>query len=215
MRKIAFLDLVFYVGIPYLLWNYGRDPLGDYYAMLLSTVPGFVYTVYRFIQQKQLNMMGLFIIDSLVLSTAVNILSSNAENMLWNQVYLGYLFAAVYLFSILFKKPLALTFAIDFAFLQGYPRENSKALYSTQGIFMWFQLLTSLFFFRGVFQNTFKAWLISNYGVNGYDQMLIYLTISGWIFNGLIFAGFIFISSKINHFLEENEFQFPISHTEG
>ncbi|MFB1083124.1 VC0807 family protein [Jeotgalibacillus sp. JSM ZJ347] len=214
MRKIAFLDIIFYVAIPYFLWTYGRDPLGDYYAMLLSTVPGFAYTIYRFIVQKQFNMMGLFIIGSLIISTSVNILSSNAENMLWNQVYLGYLFASVYLLSMIFKRPLALTFAIDFAFLQGYPRENSKTLYSTQGIFMWFQLLTLLFFLRGLFQNTFKAWLISNYGVNGYDQMLIYLSISGWIFNGLIFAGFIFISSKIYNFLEGNDFQFPVNHPE-
>jgi len=64
---------------------------------------------------------------------------------------------------------------------------------------------------RGLFQNTLKAWLINNFGVDGYGQMIIFLTVSGWIFNALIFAGFIFVSSKINYYLKENDFNFPVS----
>ncbi len=38
-----------------------------------STVPGFIYTIYRFAVEKQLNIMGLFIISSLFITTAVNL----------------------------------------------------------------------------------------------------------------------------------------------
>lgn len=64
-----------------------------------STVLGFIYTIYRFAVEKQLNIMGLFIISSLFITTAVNLISASAESMLWNQVYLGLSFAAIFLLS--------------------------------------------------------------------------------------------------------------------
>jgi len=204
MKKLMVLDLVFYMLLPLLLWNYGREPFGDYYAMLLSTAPGFIYTIYRFLRERQLNISGLFIILSLFLSTIVNLLSGSAENMLWNQVYLGYVYAALFLLSILFRKPLALYFAVDFAYLQGYPRKNSKALFSSKGIFKWYQMMTGLFFVRSVFQNSLKAWLIYSYGVEGYGQMLIYMQISGWFFSGLIMIAYFYVASKVNRYVKEH-----------
>lgn len=198
MKKFILLDLVCYVALPYFIWNYGREPFGDYYAMLLSTVPGFLYTIYRFSKERQFNIAGLSILLSLFLGTMVNLLSGNAENLLWNQVYLGYAFGFVYLISMLIKKPLALQFAVDFVYLQGMPKKESKALFSQKPIFFWFQLLTGLFLFTSLFQNSFKAWLIHSHGVDGYGEMLLYLKASGWFFYGLSIAGFFFIGHKIN-----------------
>jgi hypothetical protein len=47
-NKIVVFDLLFYLALPYLIWKFGQEPLGDYYAILLSTAPGFVYTIVRF-----------------------------------------------------------------------------------------------------------------------------------------------------------------------
>ncbi|MDE0583155.1 hypothetical protein ON064_08905 [Planococcus sp. A6] len=199
MKKFILLDLICYVALPYFIWTYGREPLGDYYAMLLSTVPGFLYTIYRFSKERQFNIAGLSILLSLFLGTMVNLLSGSAENLLWNQVYLGYAFGLVYLISILVKKPLALQFAVDFVYLQGMPKKESTALFSKKPIFFWFQLLTGLFFFTSLFQNSFKAWLIHSYGVDGYGEMLLYLKASGWFFYGLSIAGFFLIGHKINN----------------
>ena len=203
-KRFVLLDLICYAVIPFLIWNHAREFLGDYWAILLSTVPGFIYTIYRFFIEKQFNIAGLFIIGSLFISTAVNLLSATAESMLWNQVYLGFAFVAIYLLSIVFKKPLALYFAVDWVYLQGFPRKESTKLFQTKGIFLWYQLLTLLFAVRGIFQNGFKAWLINVYGADGYGKMLIYLNISGWTFSVLITLGFILIGVKINNYIKEN-----------
>lgn len=197
MKKFILLDIIFYVVLPYFIWNYGKDALGDYYAMLLSTVPGFCYTIYRFAKERQFNIAGLSIVLGLFLSTAINLLSKNAESMLWNQVYLGYGYGVIYLVSIVIRKPLALRFAADFVSLQGYPRETIYPLFSQKNIFAWFQLLTGLFVVSSFFQSSLKAWLIYSNGVDGYGEMLFYMKISGWLFYGFILAGFFFIGSKV------------------
>ncbi|EIM08424.1 Integral membrane protein [Planococcus antarcticus DSM 14505] len=198
MKKFIYLDLICYLALPYFIWNYGREPFGDYYAMLLSTIPGFLYTIYRFIREHQFNIAGLFILLSLFLGTVVNLLSYDAESMLWNQIYLGYAYGIIFMISIMIKKPLALRFAVDFVYLQGVARKDSQKLFSEKNIFNWFQLLTGLFFFNSIFQNSLKSWLLHLYGLDGYGEMLIYMNISGLIFNGLIIAGFIFIGSKVS-----------------
>lgn len=206
-KKLIMLDLICYGAIPYLMWNYGREPLGDYIAILLSTVPGLIYTVYRFIKEKQFNIAGLFIITSLLIGTIVNLFSSSADNMLWNQVYLGFITGVIFLLSMMMKKPLALYFAVDMAYLQGYRREDSKELFNSKGLFLWFQIINILFVFRSIFTSSLKASLVQKYGADGYDKVIIYLNISGWVFNALIFLGFIFISNKIAQFIQQSRNQ--------
>lgn len=205
MKKFIILDIICYVVLPYFIWSYGREPLGDYYAMLLSTIPGFIYTIYRFAKERQFNIAGLSILLALFLGTLVNLLSRDAESMLWNQVYLGYGYGMIFLISILIRRPLAMQFAVDFVYLQGYAKKDSLTMFSQKGIFMWFQLLTLLFFVNSAFQNSLKAWLIYTHGADGYGEMLIYMKISGWISYGLITAGFFFIGSKVNYQIQQNK----------
>lgn len=205
MKKFILLDIICYIVLPYFIWNYGRELLGDYYAMLLSTIPGFLYTIYRFAKERQFNIAGLSILLALFLGTLVNLLSGDAESMLWNQVYLGLAYGMIFLISILIKKPLAMHFAIGFVYLQGFSKQDSLSMFTKKGIFIWFQLLTLLFFINSAFQNLLKAWLIYTYGADGYGEMLIYMKISGWIFYGLITAGFFFIGSKVNHQIRQND----------
>lgn len=199
-KKLIILDILCYAVIPFLLWNYGREPLGDYLAILLSTVPGFIYTVYRFVTEKQLNIAGLFIITSLFISTVVDLVSTSAIHMLWNQIYLGFGFAVVFLITTFIKSPLALYFAVDFAYLQGYQREESKNLFKTKGLFGWFQFINGVFIFRAIALNWLKASLLQLYGAEGYNQVIMYMNVSDWIFNGIIFLAYIFVSNKIMKF---------------
>lgn len=202
-KKIVLFDILFYAVIPYLLWAYGREPLGDYWAIILSTVPGFIYTVFRFFAERQFNILGLYIISSLVLETIVNLLSQTAESMIWNQIFLGYGFSLVFLISMLINKPLTLYFMVDYAYLMGHKRSDSKALYKRKELFVGFQLLTLLFVIRFLFQNSLKAWLLTSHGVEAYGQMLIYLRISGWIFTGIISISFMLLIVRINKLVEK------------
>ena len=62
MKKYAvILDLIFYVVLPFVIWTFGRESLGDYWALLLSTVPGFIYTITNFVRDRQFNITGIFI----------------------------------------------------------------------------------------------------------------------------------------------------------
>ncbi|WP_042225066.1 VC0807 family protein [Oceanobacillus manasiensis] len=201
-RKLAFFDIICYAAIPFLIWNYGRESLGDYWAILLSTFPGIIYTIFRFVKEKQFNILGLFIIGSMGISTTVNLLSSTAESMLWNQVYLGLVYGIIFLLSILIKQPLALHMAVDWAYLQGHPRKSSRKLFIQPQLLKWFQLLTLLFVARSLFMNGLKAFLLQTYGADGYGKMLIYMNISGWIFTAILSMGFIFISVKINQYVQ-------------
>lgn len=201
-NKFIILDLFFYAAIPYLLWKFGRNPLGDYAAMLISTIPGFIYTVYRFVKEKQFNITGLFVIVSLLLGTVVDLLSGSAELMLWNGVYLGLFYVIIHFIALAVRRPFALYFAVDFSYLQGRERINSTKLFYEKGIFKWFQIIQLLFIVRGLFMVGLKVYLLKKYGVDGYDQMLIYRQIAGWIFSALIMGMFFYTNVPIQKFLD-------------
>lgn len=201
-RKLVLLDLIFYAALPYLIWEYGEEPLGEYAAMLLSTVPGFIYTIYRFYVERQFNIAGMFVIGSLFIGTTVDLLSGSAEQMLWNHVYLVFFYTAIHLITFAIKRPLALYIAVDFAYLQGWPRKQSARLFYEKGIFKWFQLIQVVFIIRGFFMVGLKVWLLKKYGVDGYGEMLIYRQISGWFFSILITGLFFYTGVPIKNYFD-------------
>jgi hypothetical protein len=202
-NKIVVFDLLFYLVLPYVIWKYGQGYLGDYYAILLSTAPGFFYTIIRFWLEKQFNVTGMFILSSLFISTLVDILSGSAFPMLQNSVYVSAGFGLFFLLTILAKKPLALYFAADIAYLQGHKRKDSLRLYKQQALVPIFYIITAIFAVRGLFSAGLKQYLIGSYGVQGYDKILFFMKINGWVFTAFIAAGFIYSSLKINEYLEK------------
>ena len=203
MKKTVLFELLFFLILPLLIWNYGRDFLGDYWAILLSTVPALLFGIIQFAVQKQFNFTGITYVSVLLIGVIVDLLSPNAEQMLWNGIYLTCLYACVFLVSILVKKPIALYFSVDFAYLQGYKREASKALFFRKELINVFQWMTALFLFRYIFFIILKSWMLVKYGVDGYFNMIIVVKISGWVFNGLIFIGYIIVSNKINKVVKD------------
>ncbi|WP_223701433.1 VC0807 family protein [Sutcliffiella deserti] len=204
-NKIVFFDLLFYLILPYVIWKFGQDYIGDYYAILLSTAPGFVYTIIRFWLERQFNITGMFILASLLISTIVDILSGNAFNMLQNSVYVSGGFGLLFILSMFIRKPLALYFAADIAFLQGHKREDSLRLYRQKTLKPAFYILTAIFALRGLFGAGLKQYLIGLYGVQGYDRILFFMKVNGWVFSALLAAGFIYTSLKVNDYLEKQK----------
>ncbi|WP_391209322.1 VC0807 family protein [Psychrobacillus sp. L4] len=207
--KINFilLELIVYLGLPYVIWTHGRGFIGDYYAMLLSTIPAIIYTIYRFMKNRQFNRVGVFIIASLMLSSILDLLAGSAIQMLWNSVWLSYAFTSIYIFSMIIQKPLAAYFAIEFMYIQGYQRENSKKLYFMKENLKWFQLVTLLFVIKGVVMNTNMFWLIRNHGAEAYMHLIIVRRIMSYAFSGLIFLAFLFAGNKAIQLMNKYEKQ--------
>ncbi|WP_209020101.1 hypothetical protein [Jeotgalibacillus proteolyticus] len=67
---------------------------------------------------------------------------------------------------------------------------------------MGFQLLTGIYILRGLVQSGLKAYLLITYGVAGYGQMIIYLTIVGWIFEAIVIGAYLFTGTRIKKHLK-------------
>ncbi|WP_342601143.1 VC0807 family protein [Psychrobacillus sp. FSL H8-0483] len=201
------LDLLVYMGLPYIIWTYGRDIMGDYYAMLLSTLPAIVYTIFRFIKDRQFNLVGVFIISSLLLSSILDLLAGSAIQMLWNSVWLSYCFTFIYIISMIIQKPLVIYFAIEFMHLQGYPRKDCKDLYFIKENVKWFQLVTAIFVIRGLVMNSIMVWLIMKHGADAFMHLIVVRKVLGYAFSGLIFAGFFYAGNKAILFTKKNNIE--------
>ncbi|NKE04036.1 VC0807 family protein [Mesobacillus selenatarsenatis] len=198
MRKnLILLDLIFYVGLPLLFWNGLRDVIGDYYAMLASSVPAIIYSLYRFYEVKKINITGLYIITTLVIGTLIDVLAGSALQMLWNNVFYNAAIGTFIFTTILIKRPMALYFGLDFAELQGHDRTFCKHLFNHKKIFIIFQLVTLSFALRsGVFA-VIKSWLIIEYGVEAFDKGILVRQVIGWLFTGMTMFGFFYIAKVI------------------
>src|SRR5689334_11347709 len=72
------VDFILFFIFPLIFWELCREGVGDYTAMILSTVPGILYTLYRFKNNARLNYTGIFVILNLILGLLVDILSGSA-----------------------------------------------------------------------------------------------------------------------------------------
>ena len=111
--------------------------------------------------------------------------------------------------SFIIKKPFPLYVAIDFAYLQGYARKDSKALFFQKGIFGWFQLIQIVFIIRGLVMAGITVFLLRKYGIDSYGDMLIYKRVASWVFSGILTGMFFYISVVIQKYTkrlqEKNE----------
>ena len=170
-NKRTLTDLIIYLGIPLLIWNTGRSSLGDYWAMLLSTVPGVIYTLYTFIKEKQFSITGLFILSTMIIGSIMDIYSKTAQQMLWNYVYLNFGWTIFWCITMLARKPMAMYFFIDYAFLHGVPKDHSRALYHTKPFFRYFMLLTLFLAGRDLFDACMRIFLINYLDVEGINNI--------------------------------------------
>ncbi|MGD6817298.1 VC0807 family protein [Metabacillus sp. 84] len=199
MKKYLIIsDILFYLILPYAIWEYGKEPLGFYYAMLLSTVPGILYTIYRFFSEKQFNVTGLFIMASLSINTIIDLLSQNAERMQHNNVWVSIGFGLFWMASIAIKKPFGLYLMADIAFLQGQKREDSLKLYNRPKLLPLFYLLSFVFAVQNFLNAALRAFLLNLYGIAQYDKILFFMKIYGWVFTVIIMIAFVYTGMKIS-----------------
>lgn len=196
-NNVIILDLIFYLALPLFVWHVLRDHVGDYYAMLLTSVPGIIYTLYRFKETKKLNVTGTFILASLVIGTVIDLLSGSALRLLWNNVFYSLAMGVFFVGTMLFKRPLALYFALDVAELQGHDRKFSKHLYYHKPLLLIFQGITLILALRsGLFAGV-NSWLIIEYGVEAFDKGILLKQVLGWVITAITVIGFFYVGKVI------------------
>lgn len=198
-RKFIVLDLICYVAFPLMVWHLTRDWIGDYYAMLLSSVPGIIYTVYRFLALKKINVFGIYILATLIIGTLIDVLAGSALQLLWNNVIFAYVMAGGFIVTILIKRPISLYFALDFTELQGYNRSFNKRLFYKKKLLRIFNWIVVAFAFQDVLLATIKAWLITEYGVEAFDKGIILRQVINWGITFVIMGGFFYVGKVIEN----------------
>ncbi|CAH0347439.1 VC0807 family protein [Bacillus sp. CECT 9360] len=199
MKKYIFLlDLLFYLVFPLLIWNVGRAYIGDYNSMLVSSIPGILYSIYRFYEIRKVNFTGIFIISTLIIGTLMDFLAGSAMQLLWNNVFFSIGMAGFYMTTILINRPAAMLLSLDLVEMRGNDRSITKDIFYQKHIFQVFQGITLLFAFKEVVFSMIRVFLIQRYGVEAFDHGIIYRQILSWIFTLISVFGFIYIAKSFN-----------------
>ena len=191
--KAIFFDLLFYIAIPLIMWNTLRESLGDYATMLLASVPGIVYAVFSFIKERRINFIGLFMLITLAIGTLIDILSGSALQMLWNNVYYGAFIGFVFIASMLVKRPIAYYFALDGGEMMGYERSSVKMYLSAKRTMIVLHLITFCYGLRSIIVAGVNVYLIRQYGVEAFDQGIVFKQIVTWTITIITAFGFLYV----------------------
>ncbi|MED1204616.1 VC0807 family protein [Heyndrickxia acidicola] len=197
-KQIVLSDIICYLIFPLVIWHVCRSMLGDYPAMLVSSIPGILYTVYRFIAVRKMNIFGIFMVTDLVIGTLVDVTAGSGTQMLWNEAVYSIIMGVFFGFTIFINKPIVLYFCLDFTELQGHNRKKMKPLFYRKEILRIFNLITSLFILRELLGGILKMWLVSEYGADAFNKGIIEKQILNWGISALAVFGFIYISKKLN-----------------
>ncbi len=197
MKRRVIMDLIFYLGIPMLAWNFCRESWGDYLTVLLGMLPAVIYTIVSFILKREWNVTGIFFLALISLNFLMNLLSHTAIQELWNSVWMAYLSIAFYGFTILIKRPIGIYFFIDYAHARGVPREESRALYRSPKHFHHFVYFTLFLCFRELIVIIVKSFMIKKMGVEGFNSIQIFSSTLNYSFTALMVFYIIYIIKQI------------------
>ncbi len=202
MKNRILLDILFYLALPLMVWKYGRGPIGDYPAMLLSTVPGTIYILAGFLVNRRFNITGTFILTTLIVRRIMDLLAGSSEGFLWNIIYMNAVLVVFWSLTMIFRQPMALYLFSDYAVYNGYPRKESILFFKSKELFWYFFLLTGIFMLRDLKDIVLTTYLVGKYGVDGYATVLVVLSATNIIFWVIIITSIMFMVKKINRLLK-------------
>jgi hypothetical protein len=192
------VDFVLFLIFPLVFWELCREVVGDYPAMILSTLPGILYSFYRFKSNGKLNFTGIFVILNLTAGLLVDFLSGSALQLLWNNVFNSVALLLIYSISLATGKPLYLYFALDLLVKQGYDRKITKELFFEKKTYKLFHLMTLIYC---VLELIYIVWLskwIMKYAVEAYRLDIILDKALDIVLSGISLAIFFFIYQTLN-----------------
>jgi hypothetical protein len=165
--------------------------------MLLSTVPGIIYTLYTFFKEKQYSITGLFILTTMIIGGMLDIFSKTAHQMLWNMVYMNIGLVVFWCITMVIKKPMAMFFFIDYAYLQGVPKVRTRLLYRQMPYFKYFMFLTMFLALRDLSDIFLRIFLIHTYDVEGFNEIKVITQIWNTLTTIMFVYGIILIIKQI------------------
>ncbi|MEH7097898.1 VC0807 family protein [Neobacillus vireti] len=200
MRSTLMLivDFVLFFIFPLVFWELCRDMAGDYPAMILSTLPGILYSLYRFNESGKLNYTGVCVVLNLVTGLLVDLLSGSALQLLWNNVFYSASLLLIYFVSMAARKPLYLYFTLDLMALRGYDRKTTKALLFEKKTFKLFQLITLIYCVNELIYIVCLSRWIMKYGVEAYRFDILLDKSLNIMLSGASVAVFFFIHQAVN-----------------
>ena len=205
VNPLFLLDIILYFIFPLFFWNVLRDYFGDYITILFSTVPGILYTLYRFKMTENFNFTGLFIIFNLSSSIVVDVLSRSAIQLLWNDVFVSLFLALIYFLSYLLKKPIHLYFTLDILVLRGYDKSLTKEqLYEKKTLLLLNGVTLSYCLIECGYAFIMVNW-ISMYGVEAFQLDVVLDNILNVVMTGISIISFIFLNNMIDVILPLNK----------
>jgi hypothetical protein len=196
VKKQILVDLMFYLGLPLVIWNFGRGFTGDYLAMFLSALTAIGYTAYKFFFEKKYNVTGLVILFGILLNLYLNLISETAVEILYNGVYLNMAFMVLYGGSLLVRRPLGRIFYLDYRKMYGEARDRSLEKLGRFSLGRLFDGLTLVFILREAALWGVRALLLERYGVEGANEVLVYSRLVSYGFIALIGGMVVYIDRQ-------------------
>lgn len=204
------LDLVFdvlcYFIFPILCWEVGRVYLSDYIALLISSFPGIVYSLYRYLETSSLSVTRVFLLLNIIIGLFIDLFSGTAPRLLWNDAYYSLGLSLFYLGSCFFFKPLIFYIALDLLVLQGYDRKLTReVLLSKEAltVLRWITLLNSLREFMYAF---FLIKTLPEHGVEIYTLSVFLDQLFSFLISGISLIGFYYLYRLLNEIVTVHKY---------
>ena len=192
------VDFVLFFFFPLVFWELCREVVGDYPAMILSTLPGILYSFYRFKNNARLNYTGICVILNLTAGLLVDLLSGSALQLLWNNVFYSAALLFIYSVSVAARKPVYLYFTLDLMVMRGYDRKVTKELFFEKKTYKLFQLITLIYCANELIYILCLSTWIMKYGVEAYRLDIILVSSLNTMLSIASLTAFFFIHQAVN-----------------
>ena len=192
------VDFVLFFFFPLVFWELCREVVGDYPAMILSTLPGILYSFYRFKNNARLNYTGICVILNLTAGLLVDLLSGSALQLLWNNVFYSAALLFIYSVSVAARKPVYLYFTLDLMVMRGYDKKITKELFFEKKTYKLFQLITLIYCANELIYILCLSTWIMKYGVEAYRLDIILVSSLNTMLSIASLAAFFFIHQAVN-----------------
>ncbi len=198
-------DIVFYFALPILFWEIGRVYFSDYLSILISSLPGISYSIYRFLQTNGANFTRLFLFLNILIGLLIDLCSGTALQILWNDAYYSLGLCIVYLISCFFRKPLFFYFALDILVLQGYDRKMTKEILLKKGALKTLRIMSLVNGMKELLFTILLMELLPRHGVEIYTFSILLDQLISFIMSGISIIGYLYLYKLINEMVVVNK----------